>query len=144
MPLIIIEGFHLQHCADPSPFLQPRELDLPQFTRTSPQAPILRILFIEVTAFQTPKKREMSQSRARGNSNSFNNNSFNNTVSFNNTSSFNNVCNVNFDSADEATEILAWLSPLDPQIRHQNIREHRVEHVGDWLLYTIRRVSELV
>ena len=70
----------------------------------------------------------MSQFRLGESSNSLNiNNSFN-------INSFNNVYNVNFGGADERAEILAWLSTLDPQIRHQDIREHRVEHVGDWLL----------
>ena len=46
------------------------------------------------------------------------------------------MSNVNFGSADERTEILAWLSPLDPWIRHNEIRAQRVEHVGDWLLQT--------
>jgi len=39
-------------------------------------------------------------------------------------------------SAGERAEILAWLSPLDPSIRHHDIRECRVEHVGDWVLRT--------
>ena len=76
----------------------------------------------------------MSQFRRGGSSNPFNiNNSFNN-----NTNSFNNVYNMNFgsDERDERAEILAWLSPLDPRIRHQDIRAHRVERVGDWLLRT--------
>ena len=77
----------------------------------------------------------MSQYPLRANIRSFNNrNSFNNTNSFNNANSFNNVCNVNFGSVDETAEILAWFSPLEPRIRHQNIREHRVKHVGDWFL----------
>jgi len=42
-----------------------------------------------------------------------------------------NLCN-----ADERAEVLAWLSPLDPRIRHDDIRAHRVEDVGDWLLRT--------
>ena len=71
------------------------------------------------------------------NSGSFNNtNSFNNTDSFNNINSFNNTISVSIRSADETAEILAWLSPLEPRIRHHNIRAHRVEHVGDWLLQT--------
>ena len=70
----------------------------------------------------------MSQSRLGQNGSSFNiNNSFN-------TNSFNNVYNVDFGGVGERVEILAWLSPLDPRIWHQDIREHRVEHVGDWLL----------
>ena len=27
-------------------------------------------------------------------------------------------------------------SPLDPRTRHDDIRAHRVEHVGEWLLQT--------
>ena len=46
------------------------------------------------------------------------------------------MCNVNFGSADETTEILAWLSPLESRIRHNDIRAQRVEDVGDWLLRT--------
>jgi len=58
------------------------------------------------------------------------------TNSFNNTVSFGHVSNLNIGSADERTEILAWLSPLDPWIRHLDIGDHRVEDVGDWLLGT--------
>ena len=61
--------------------------------------------------------------------NSFNTNSFNNTINY--------VSNVNNSgSADERAEILAWLSTLDPWIRHRDVRAQRVEHVGDWLLQT--------
>ena len=38
--------------------------------------------------------------------------------------------------ADEKSDILAWLSPLEPQRRHQDIRIRRVDEVGDWLLQT--------
>ena len=38
--------------------------------------------------------------------------------------------------ADEKSEILAWLSPLEPQIRHHDIRTRRIDQVGDWLLQT--------
>ena len=31
---------------------------------------------------------------------------------------------------------MAWLSPLEPQIRHQDIRARRVDEVGDWLFQT--------
>ena len=52
-----------------------------------------------------------------------------------NATSFRNVWN---DSAmaDEKSEILTWLSPLEPQRRHQDIRTRRVDKVGDWLLQT--------
>ena len=83
------------------------------------------ILCTKFTTFRTEKsKREMSQSRVGGNTNSFSNN----------TNSFNTVNN--FGSVDERAEILAWLSPLEPQIRHNDIRVHRVKGVGDWLFRT--------
>jgi len=53
--------------------------------------------------------------------------------SFNPTNSFNNVWN-NCTIADSRPQILAWLSPLEPRLRHQDIRDRRVENVGEWLL----------
>ena len=54
-----------------------------------------------------------------------------------NINSFNKVeVNYIIIGADEQAEILAWLSPLESWIRHDNIRAHRIEHVGDWLLRT--------
>ena len=83
------------------------------------------------------KKMKMSQTRVGENLNSFNNNSFNSNISFHNTTLVSNVCNVNnFGSIADRAEILAWLSPLEPRIRHRDLRAHRVEHVGDWLLGT--------
>jgi len=64
----------------------------------------------------------MSRSHVEGNVGSFNN--------------IYNVCIVNSPGAEERAEILAWLSPLGSRIRHGDIRAHRVEHVGDWLLRT--------
>jgi len=58
-----------------------------------------------------------------------------NIDSFNITDSFNKVWN-NCIIADEDEEIMAWLSPLEPQIRHQDIRTRRVSQVGSWLLKT--------
>ena len=72
----------------------------------------------------------MSQSRVGENSNSLNND----------TNSFNTENN--FGSADERVErveraeILAWLSRLEPQMRHDGIRVRRVKDVGDWLFRT--------
>ena len=72
-----------------------------------------------------------------GSVNSFNTRAFTeNTSSFNNNNSFNNVSNVTFTAADEESKIRAWLSPLEPQVRHQDIRKDRVESVGGWLLET--------
>ena len=66
----------------------------------------------------------MSQYRIKDNINSFNTNI-----------SVNNVSN-NYTVANVKSEILAWLSPLEPQRRHHDIRTRRVKDVGDWLLQT--------
>lgn len=43
----------------------------------------------------------------------------------------------NFTVADDdRSNILTWLSPLDPKLRHQDIQDRRVEDVGEWLLQT--------
>ena len=83
--------------------------------RLSPSSIIYNIL--------TCEKEKMSQYSSH-NFNSFNN-SFN-TV---------NVSN-NFTVADDRSNILAWLSPLDPKSRHQDIQDRRVENIGEWLLET--------
>ena len=46
--------------------------------------------------------------------------------------------NTNFSNTvtDEKLEILAWLSSLKPQIRHEDIQTRRVDGVGNWLLQT--------
>jgi len=93
----------------------------------------------------------MSQSLVRENSNSFNNtNPFNDTNS-NNTSSIHNSFNIapfntappnntyyvdHSGSGGERTEILSWLSPLEPRIQHHDISTRRVEKVGDWFFQT--------
>jgi len=60
--------------------------------------------------------------------------SFNNTNCFNN-STTNNVSN-HFTVTEDRSEILAWLSPLEPRLRHQNLEAGRVDKVGDSLLQT--------
>ena len=62
---------------------------------------------------QSRKTREMSQSFS------------------NNINSFNN-----FTVADDRSSLLAWLSPLNPKLRHQDIRNRRVEDVGEWVFQT--------
>ena len=69
---------------------------------------------------QSSERYKMSQHHINDNTNCFN---------------INNVWN-NCTVADEKSEILAWLSPLEPRIRHQDIRTRRVDGVGDWLLQT--------
>lgn len=56
----------------------------------------------------------------------------NNTGCFSTNDSFNNVGN-DSTAVDEKSEILAWLSPLEPQIRHHDIQARRVDEVGDFL-----------
>lgn len=56
----------------------------------------------------------------------------------NNTNAFNTTVNVsnNVTVADDRSGIIAWLSPLDPRPRHQDIRDRRIENVGEWILQT--------
>ena len=37
---------------------------------------------------------------------------------------------------DDRAQLLTWLSPLDPGLRHWEIRERCVNKVGEWLLKT--------
>ena len=53
-----------------------------------------------------------------------------------NVNSLNTNYTVNFAASDDRSNILAWLSPLDPRSRHQDIQDRRVESVGEWLLQT--------
>jgi len=65
----------------------------------------------------------MAQHPFHDNTNSFNNNSFN-TVSY------------NYTIADDRSQLLTWLSPLEPRLRHKAIQESRVKNVGEWVLET--------
>jgi len=38
--------------------------------------------------------------------------------------------------ADKRLEMLTWLSPLEPRIRHQDVRTRRADNVQEWLLQT--------
>ena len=58
-----------------------------------------------------------------------------NTISSNNTNSFNNVLNY-YTVTNERPEILAWLSPLEPRLRHKDIQGGRVKNIGEWVLQT--------
>ena len=39
---------------------------------------------------------------------------------------------------DERSEILQWLSPLEPQQRHHGVRTDRLDSLGNWVLKTDR------
>jgi len=60
--------------------------------------------------------------------------SIRNVNSFNTNYIFNTSNNIT--PADDRSSILAWLSPLDPNSRHQDIRDRRVENIGEWVLRT--------
>ena len=55
--------------------------------------------------------------------------------SHNTTHSYNNVWN-NCTVADDRSQLVAWLSPLDPGLRHWDIQERRVNDIGEWLIQT--------
>ena len=55
----------------------------------------------------------------------------NNMNSFN---TFNTVYSSTF--AGGRSQILTWLSPLEPRLQHRYIQERRVENVGEWVLQT--------
>jgi len=58
----------------------------------------------------------------------------NNYNSFNST--YLNTTYINPTVADDRPDILAWLSPVDPKLRHQDIRDGRIKSVGEWVLQT--------
>ena len=53
-----------------------------------------------------------------------------------NINSFNNIVNFNTELGDEGRQILQWLSPLEPQQRHQGVLTDRLANVGNWVLET--------
>jgi len=56
----------------------------------------------------------------------------------NNTNSFNTNIFIgsNYTFGDDRSQLLAWLSPLEPRLRHRDIQERRVDNVGEWLMKT--------
>ena len=52
--------------------------------------------------------------------------------SFNVIDSYNT--NYNTTYMDEYPQILEWLSPLEPRLRHQDVRTRRLDGLGDWFL----------
>ena len=104
---------------DPA-FLQPRQFRHRWLT-TSPSSFTILVLVL----YPNSKKQRMSQSFSN------NTNSLNTTVNISNTA----VTNI-LTLADDRRDLLCWLSPLDPKLRHQDIQARRVEDVGEWLLET--------
>jgi len=52
----------------------------------------------------------------------------------NNNNSFN--ITVNSTTRDEGPEILAWLSPIEPRVRHRDIGARRADSISAWVLET--------
>jgi len=47
-----------------------------------------------------------------------------------------NTISNTFYLSEEDAEIFRWLSPLEPNRRHQGVRTDRFDGVGEWLLET--------
>ena len=47
-----------------------------------------------------------------------------------------NIVNFNTELGDEGRQILRWLSPLEPEQRHQSVRSDQLDGVGNWVLET--------
>ena len=47
--------------------------------------------------------------------------------------SYNNTINVGMD--EESLRVQAWLSPLEPYKRHQDVRNRRLDGIGEWVLW---------
>lgn len=60
-----------------------------------------------------------------------------NVNSFNVLTNLNSVVNIiTANGAAERRQILQWLSPLEPQQRHQGVRTNRLNGIGNWVLAT--------
>jgi len=72
-------------------------------------------------------------SHTRADNNTINNVHGNSNTNFANVSNnYNNTINVGL--SEESSQIQAWLSPLEPHARNQDVRNRRLEGVGDWVL----------
>ena len=58
-----------------------------------------------------------------------------NVNSFNALTNYNSIV-INAGSDAERQQILQWLSPLEPQQRHEGVRTDRLDSVGNWVLET--------
>ena len=67
------------------------------------------------------KQSKMSRHTIKDNSNCFNTT---NSIHMQN----------NLTISDDRSQLLTWLSPLDPGLRHSDIQERRVKDVGEWLI----------
>jgi len=68
-----------------------------------------------------------------------NHNSFNSFNSFNSTyinTTYANTTYISPTVADDQPNILSWISPLDPKLRHRDIQDRRIGSIGEWVLQT--------
>jgi len=79
----------------------------------------------QLLPFKGTKKNEKMSHYTTNNSNNC----------LNTTNSFNKVWN-NCTFADDRSQLLTWLSPLEPSLRHCDIQERRVNDIGEWLTQT--------
>ena len=90
-----------------------------------PQPPALSTFVASQPYFvwknMNPSTHHQSTATGTGHKNSFN------VINSNNT-------NYITTYVDENAEILEWLSPLEPRLRHQDVRTRRVDGLGDWFL----------
>jgi len=63
-----------------------------------------------------------------------------NTNCANVSNSYNNTT-INMGTNEESRRIQEWLSPLEPGRRHQDVRNRRLDGVGDWVLQKDEFVS---
>ena len=54
--------------------------------------------------------------------------------SFNPINSHNTITNITY--VNERAKLLNWLSPLQPRVRHNDVRGRRQDGIGEWLLHT--------
>jgi len=59
-----------------------------------------------------------------------------NVNSFNASTNYNNIVNISAGQDAERHQILRWLSPLEPQQRHEGVQNDRLDSVGNWVLET--------
>jgi len=96
----------------------------PRFS-SSPSTPINRPTVLNHQSSTTFRIAKMSENHPL------------NIIDSNNTSPFSGMWSrCTSTVTDDRPQILAWLSPLEPRIRHKEIQESRVENVGGWVLET--------
>ena len=102
------------------------ETSRPHFRSTRPRFPptariIINKRYSAPAQQQSKQQSEMSRYTIKDNTNCLNTT---NSINVQNYLTF----------ADDRSQLLTWLSPLDPGLRHWDIQERRVNNVGEWLI----------